>query len=186
MLVIYGTSLSATKGLNLNNLNSKPDNDLREAFARCCGATDWVDGMLAQRPYISSADLHEKAKVVYRDLQTDDYLEAFTHHPKIGGDLAKLREKFATTADWSGSEQASVNQASEEILKRLAAGNDAYYEKFGYIFIVCATGKTAQEMLELLEARLPNDPADEIKIAAGEQEKILEIRLNKLLNEISS
>ena len=100
--------------------------------------------------------------------------------------MAKLREKFATTADWSGNEQASVKQASEEVLQRLADGNEAYYEKFGYIFIVCATGKSAGEMLALLEERLPNDPADEIKIAAGEQEKILEIRLNKLLDEMEN
>lgn len=168
---------------DMKGLNSKTENELREALTRCCGATNWVEGIVASRPFASPDDLHAKAKVVYQGLQTADYLEAFSHHPKIGGDLAKLREKFATTADWSGSEQASVNQASEEVLQRLASGNDAYYEKFGYIFIVCATGKSAQEMLDLLEARLPNDPADEIKIAAGEQEKILEIRLNKLMDE---
>lgn len=169
----------------MKSLNSQTENDLREALTRCCGATNWVDGVLAQRPYTSPADLHAKAKMVYRGLEAADYLEAFSHHPKIGGDLAKLREKFASTADWSGSEQAAVNHASEEVLQRLASGNDAYYEKFGYIFIVCATGKSAQEMLDLLETRLPNDPADEIKIAAGEQEKILEIRLNKLLDEVN-
>ncbi len=170
----------------MKNLNSKTENELREALTRCCGATNWVDGMLAHLPYTSAEDLQAKAKMVYGDLDTADYQEAFTHHPKIGGDLAKLREKFATTADWSGNEQASVKQASEETLQRLAAGNEAYYEKFGYIFIVCATGKSAGEMLALLEERLPNDPADEIKIAAGEQEKILEIRLNKLLDEMEN
>lgn len=167
-------------------LNDLDQNELTAAFSRCCGATNWVEGMLAQRPYTSAGDLQAKAKSVYNDLETADYEEAFTHHPKIGGDLAKLREKFATTADWSGNEQASVKQASEEVLQRLADGNEAYYEKFGYIFIVCATGKSAGEMLALLEERLPNDPADEIKIAAGEQEKILEIRLNKLLDEMEN
>lgn len=168
----------------MNDLNAKTDDELCEALARCCGADNWVKGIVAFRPFASAEDLHAKAKKVYRGLETADYLEAFSHHPKIGGDLAKLREKFATTADWSSGEQSSVNEASEDVLKRLAAGNDAYYEKFGYIFIVCATGKSAAEMLALLEARLPNDPADEIKIAAGEQEKILEIRLNKLLGEL--
>ena len=165
----------------LNRLNLE---NLKSALYRCCGATNWVDGMLAQRPFSSAEDLHEKAKVVYRSLETADYLEAFSHHPRIGGDLDKLREKFQTTADWSAGEQGAVKQASEEVLKRLASGNDAYYEKFGFIFIVCATGKSAQEMLDLLEARLPNDPADEIKIAAGEQEKIMAIRLDKLLTEM--
>ena len=168
----------------MENLNSKSEDELRQALGRCCGAANWVDGIVAAGPFVSAEDLHAKAKAVYRELETADYLEAFSHHPRIGGDLAKLREKFASTATWSGNEQAAVNQASEEVLKRLAAGNDAYYEKFGYIFIVCATGKSAREMLDLLEARLPNDPAEEIKIAAGEQEKILEIRLNKLLDEI--
>ncbi|MFK7802218.1 MAG: 2-oxo-4-hydroxy-4-carboxy-5-ureidoimidazoline decarboxylase [Anaerolineae bacterium] len=169
----------------MEQLNTKSNPELREALTRCCGATNWVESLLAQKPYASSDELHAKAKRAYQDLETADYLEAFTHHPKIGGDLAKLREKFATTADWSGNEQAAVSEASEAVLQRLAAGNDAYFEKFGYIFIVCATGKSAAEMLALLEARLPNDPADEIKIAADEQEKILEIRLNKLLEELA-
>lgn len=167
----------------LNHLNLE---DLRSALHRCCGATNWVDGMLAQRPFSSADDLHQKAKTVYGSLETADYLEAFSHHPRIGGDLDKLREKFAPTADWSGNEQAAVKQASEAVLRQLASGNDAYYAKFGYIFIVCATGKSAQEMLDLLGARLPNDPADEIKIAAGEQEKIMAIRLDKLLDEMQS
>lgn len=169
----------------MKELNSKSDLELRDALTRCCGAAGWVEGVLALRPFGSADELHSKARQVYQRLETADYLEAFTHHPKIGGDMAKLREKFATTADWSGNEQAAVSEATEAILQRLAAGNDAYFEKFGYIFIVCATGKSAAEMLALLEARLPNDPADEIKIAAGEQEKILEIRLNKLLEELS-
>lgn len=170
----------------LNKLNEQ---DLKDALFRCCGSTKWVDGMVAQRPFDSPNGLHAKAKQVYATLEPADYLEAFSHHPRIGGDLDKLREKFATTADWSpadwsANEQASVKQASEEVLKRLASGNDAYYEKYGYIFIVCATGKSAQEMLDLLEARLPNDPAEEIKIAAGEQEKIMGLRLDKLVDEL--
>ena len=167
-------------------LNHLTDKELKIALFRCCGSTKWVDGMLDQRPFSTRSDLHRKAKQVYAILETADYLEAFSHHPRIGGDLNKLREKFAPTADWSGNEQVSVKQASEEVLQRLAKGNDAYYEKFGYIFIVCATCKNAQEMLDLLEVRLPNDPAEEIKIAAGEQEKIMAIRLDKLLAELAA
>ena len=169
----------------MERLNRLTEKEFKAALTRCCGATRWVDGMVALRPIHTAIDLHAKAKSVYRDLETADYLEAFSHHPRIGGDLDKLREKFAPTAKWSGNEQSAVKQASEEVLKWLAAGNDAYFEKFGYIFIVCATGKSAGEMLNLLEARLPNDPADEIRIAADEQEKILEIRLNKLLEEVA-
>ncbi|MEM9773306.1 MAG: 2-oxo-4-hydroxy-4-carboxy-5-ureidoimidazoline decarboxylase [Chloroflexota bacterium] len=170
----------------MEKINRLDLEELKSTLHRCCGSQKWVDGMLAQRPFSSAKDLHQKAKTVYGLLETADYLEAFSHHPRIGGDLNKLREKFAPTADWSSSEQGAVKQASEAVLMRLAAGNDAYYEKFGYIFIVCATGKSAQEMLDLLEARLPNDPANEIKIAAGEQEKIMAIRLDKLMGEMQS
>ncbi|MEM8860056.1 MAG: 2-oxo-4-hydroxy-4-carboxy-5-ureidoimidazoline decarboxylase [Chloroflexota bacterium] len=169
----------------MKTLNELDDNDMREAFTRCCGSGTWVNRMMGQRPFDSPDDLHQKGQQMYATLEKSDYLEAFSHHPRIGGDLDKLREKFATTADWSSSEQGAVKQASEEVLQRLARGNEAYYEKFGYIFIVCATGKSAQEMLDLLEARLPNNPTDEINIAAKEQEKIMAIRLDKLLAEMS-
>jgi 2-oxo-4-hydroxy-4-carboxy-5-ureidoimidazoline decarboxylase len=109
-----------------------------------------------------------------------DWLQAFTHHPKIG-DVDSLKKKFASTAKWAGNEQGAVNSASEETLKALAKGNDDYEKKFGFIFIVCATGKSADEMLQLLQERLPNDKAGEIKIAMEEQNKITQLRLQKLL-----
>ena len=109
-----------------------------------------------------------------------DILEAFSHHPKIGANIETLRAKFQQTAGWSASEQASVSQASDAVLQALAQGNIDYEAKFGYIFIVCATGKSAAEMLNLLQARLVNTPADEIKLAAAEQAKITRIRLEKL------
>ncbi|MEM7036178.1 MAG: 2-oxo-4-hydroxy-4-carboxy-5-ureidoimidazoline decarboxylase [Bacteroidota bacterium] len=150
------------------------------ALMRCCGSTNWAEKMVARRPFGEVTDVMEAARAVWYDACGEaDWLEAFTHHPKIG-DVEKLREKFAATADWSGNEQAGVNVASEEVLQRLAKGNDDYEEKFGYIFIVCATGKSAAEMLELLETRLPNLPEDEIHIAMGQQHLITEIRLNKL------
>jgi 2-oxo-4-hydroxy-4-carboxy-5-ureidoimidazoline decarboxylase len=108
-------------------------------------------------------------------------LEAFLHHPKIGS-LDALAAKFANTAQWASGEQASVQSASKAVLQALADGNTAYEQKFGYIFIVCATGKSAEEMLALLQARLPNPPKTEIGIAMAEQMKITLIRLEKLLN----
>jgi 2-oxo-4-hydroxy-4-carboxy-5-ureidoimidazoline decarboxylase len=110
-----------------------------------------------------------------------DWREAFTHHPRIG-DVSKLREKFASTATWSSQEQKGVSGASEETIQALAQGNRAYEEKFGFIFLVCATGKSAEEMLALLRERMPNDAAAELRIAAGEQAKITRIRLEKLLH----
>ncbi len=150
------------------------------ALTRCCGASNWVRQVQAALPIASRNQLFALADRVWADCSTDDYKEAFTHHPKIG-DVSKLREKFAATASWSAGEQSGVNQANEEVLQALAQGNADYEAKFGYIFIVCATGKTASEMLALLQARLPNDPAKEIYIAAEEQRKITHIRLEKLL-----
>ena len=110
----------------------------------------------------------------------EDWLEAFKAHPKIG-DIDSLAKKYANTKNWSGKEQAGIETASMETLKALAEGNEKYEEKFGYIFIVCATGKTAKEMLTILNSRINNDPEKEILIAMHEQHKITEIRLHKLM-----
>ena len=150
------------------------------ALSRCCGARNWVSGMMAETPYESMADLEQKAEEVWWALQPDDWLEAFLHHPQIGADPEELRKKFAATSSWSSNEQAGVQQADETVIQALASGNKAYLERFGFIFIVCATGKSAAEMLSLLEARLPNDRETELQIAAGEQNKITLIRLRKL------
>ena len=91
-----------------------------------------------------------------------------------------LREKFAGTADWSEGEQAEVRQASDETLQALAQGNTDYEARYGWIFIVCASGRTADEMLALLTERMDNEPDAELRIAAGEQVKITRLRLQKL------
>ncbi len=110
-----------------------------------------------------------------------EWLEAFAHHPRIGGKDA-LRAKFAATQSWAQGEQAGAAAAGEAVLDALAAGNAAYEAKFGHIFIVCATGKSAAEMLDLLKSRLPNDAPAEKRLAAVEQHKITKIRLEKLLS----
>jgi len=120
------------------------------------------------------------ADEVWNALGKEDFLEAFTHHPQIGASKEHLRTKFQSTASWSSGEQAGVSQASEDVLDRLVDGNKAYLDRFGYIFIVCATGKSAEEMAELLEQRLPNEPDVELRVAAQEQAKITHIRLEKL------
>lgn len=152
----------------------------REALTRCCGASRWVEGMLAGRPFADDKKLLEAASRIWRGLGRADIMEAFSHHPKIGSSLESLRQKFPTTEAWSSQEQASVQHAKEETLQALAEGNRLYEDTFGYIFIVCATGKTAAEMLSLLRQRLLNPPDLELRIAAGEQEKITAIRLQKL------
>lgn len=147
---------------------------------RCCGAKRWVQGMLARRPFDSLGALHAAADAVWAEMTRDDYLEAFAHHPQIGENLAALREKFASTASWATSEQAGTAGANEDTLLALRDGNAAYHARFGYSFIVCATGKSAEEMLSLLRARLGNTPEHELGIAAAEQSKITHLRLEKL------
>ena len=159
-------------------VNSADEAAARDALSRCCGARRWVAGMLRRRPFADVDDSVRVAGEVWDALGTADRLEAFAHHPRIGEKA--LREKFAATANWASGEQAGVTAASEDVIRGLAEGNDRYFEKFGFIFIVCATGKSAAEMLEILRARLANDPETEIRIAAGEQRKITEIRLRKL------
>ena len=167
--------------MTLEELNKLPKSALTEALQKCCGSTAWVENMAAQFPIANAETLMTEATAQWNKLTETDWREAFTHHPKIGGDVEALRAKFASTSTWAEGEQASVKQASQETLEALATGNEDYERRFGYIFIVCATGKTADEMLALLQARLPNQPAAEILIAAGEQDKITRIRLEKLL-----
>jgi 2-oxo-4-hydroxy-4-carboxy-5-ureidoimidazoline decarboxylase len=167
--------------MSIQEINSLPKSALAEALQKCCGSTAWVGNMVAQFPVADAETLMQQATATWNRLSEADWREAFTHHPKIGGDVAALREKFTSTSTWAEGEQASVKQASQETLEALATGNTEYEQKFGYIFIVCATGKSAEEMLALLQARLPNKHAEEILIAAGEQNKITRLRLDKLL-----
>lgn len=124
--------------------------------------------------------LLEEAEEIWEECSGDDWKEAFAHHPMIG-DVESLSKRFSSTAEWASGEQAAVNNANKEVIEALADSNRLYEEKFGYIFIVNATGKSAEEMLDMLQKRLPHKPEDEIKIAAAEQNKITKLRLQKLL-----
>ena len=148
---------------------------------QCCGSAQWVNKMVSELPAEDLVDLLEIAEEQWYACQETDWREAFAHHPKIG-DINSLKEKFASTAHWAEGEQAEVQQASEQTLQQLAAGNQAYEQRFGYIFIVCATGKSADEMLQLLNQRLYNNPEVEIQMAMEEQNKITRIRLEKLFD----
>lgn len=163
-----------------SSINGASEDEARVALTRCCGSSAWVEGMLARRPFADDEAVFGAAEAVWKDASKDDVLEALTHHPEIGANLDALREKFASTANWSAGEQRAVGAASEETLVALRDGNVAYRERFGHIFVVCATGKSAKEMLGLLEARMENDPEGEIWVAAAEQGKITRLRLEKL------
>ena len=154
--------------------------EARETLVRCCGANAWVNGMLARRPFGDDAGLFRAAEEIWAAMDTAAILEALDHHPRIGADLEQLRKRFASTAAWAAGEQAGASAATEETLRALRDGNVRYEARFGHIFVVCATGKSAEEMVALLEKRLPNDHATELRIAAAEQAKITRLRLEKL------
>ena len=143
----------------------------------CCGSSTWVEMMMKQFPFASEMDFIDVATDVwYNQCNSIDWLESFTHHPKIG-DVKSLSKKFA------GKEQASVAAATKKVIAALANANTEYEAKFGFIFIVCATGKTATEMLRLMEDRLSNSIGEELHIAMGEQMKITILRFQKLIAE---
>ena len=157
-------------------INSATPEAARELLARACGSSKWVERMMQRRPFASDARMLFAARNEWFGLTEQDWLEAFSHHPRIG-DRAALERKFPKTHDLSAKEQAAIGNAREDVLTALADLNDQYYERFGFIFIVCATGKSAEEMLALLRDRLNNDRANELRIAAEEQAKIIELRL---------
>jgi OHCU decarboxylase len=164
---------------NLDRMNSWSEAEARAAFRRCCGAARWAEQMATRRPFASEAELLATAGEVWQTLAAEDWLEALAAHPRIG-DLESLRNKFAPAAALAAREQAGVVGASQATLTALAEGNRAYEAKFGHLFIVCASGKNADEMLALLRQRLSHGPEEELRIAAAEQEKITRLRLQGL------
>lgn len=158
-------------------VDAAPPEAAEEMLRRACGSSAWVDRMMLRRPFGSDAALKQAARDVWFALTEDDWLEAFWHHPKIG-DRADLEARFPKTHELSEREQAGVETAREETLDALARDNAAYHERFGFIFVVCATGKSAEEMLQLLRDRLHNDRATELRHAAEEQAKITALRLS--------
>lgn len=166
--------------MSLEKLNALSVEHATLTFMQCCTSSAWVSAMVAARPFKDKKALVKQADLAWQGLDKADYLEAFEGHPQIGN-VASLRAKYANTKALASGEQSSVNQASEQVLTDLAQGNADYLAKFGFIFIVCATGKSAAEMLALLVERLPNNSATELANAAEEQRKIFHLRLEKIL-----
>jgi allantoicase len=147
----------------------------------CCGSPAWSAKMAALRPFGDMSRALASADEVWAGLEKADWLEAFRAHPRIGEAKAE-KEQSALARQWSHEEQATSGPPSGGVAAALAAGNRAYDEKFGHIYIVCATGKTPAAMLEILNERLGNDAAKELGVAAEEQRKITRIRLEKLFS----
>ena len=167
--------------MDLENLNHCDIKQAHIELLKCCSSSQWTEKMLAVRPYKSVSHLLELAGQIWSDLGEVDYLEAFAAHPIIGA--SKPPDNAKNTESWTSKEQAGMMSADEQTKLNLKTENKKYAEKFGYIFIVCATGKSASEMLELLRTRLENSPETELKIATGEQMKITNLRLNKMLRD---
>ena len=140
----------------------------------CCGSRRWAQRMTESRPFYRTEDLLDAADRIWRELSEEDWLEAFAAHPRIG----------ARASGQAAAEQAGVRGASPETLAALARANREYEEHFGYIFIVCASGRSAEEMLDLCRRRLHNDYREELQVAAEEQRKITRLRLEKWLSSI--
>lgn len=151
-------------------------------FLDCCGSIEWARRMTEAMPFPMLEDLYGTADRIWFSLSSADWLEAFAAHPKIGSKKSAPAQQ-RRAAKWSVGEQSSMDVATDNVRESLADANRLYEKKFGFIFIVCATGKTADEMLAICRARLGNSAETEIHIAAEEQRKITEIRLNKLLEQ---
>lgn len=169
----------------IEKFNQIPVESLKEKLLHCCHSEKWVKHMLNARPMLSRDELLGKAEDLWWKLDPWDWEEAFKGHPQIGANADQIRAKFASTASWASQEQAGMKDAQEEIIQALFEANQAYLAKYGFIFIICATGKSASEMLEQLNDRMNHNSLDfERAVAAGEQNKITQIRLNKLLAEL--
>ena len=167
---------------NLVRFDSLPPLEAESEFLKCCGSENWAALMTEGRPYKSLAELKETAERIWWSLKPEDWLQAFKSHPKIGETRPQQNDSKVENK-WSQQEQSGVGAAAKETIDKLAELNRDYEAKFGYIFIVCATGRSAGEMLTILQGRLLNDPEKELPIAAAEQAKITALRLEKLLNE---
>lgn len=162
-------------------LDDLPEAEARAALLRCCGSSRWAERMLAKRPFRDRERLFEAASRIWSELSPADWDEAFSHHPRIG-EPGRIAAAAASTATWASGEQAGATRSSEEVRAAIAEGNREYEARFGRIYLVCATGKSGEELLAILRSRLGNDPETELRVAAGEQEKITRIRLEKLLS----
>ena len=163
--------------MKLSELNKATRTEAESFFGNCCTASRWTAAVTAGRPYDNLQTLKSFADCAWQKMGYEDYMEAFAGHPKIG-DITSLKEKYHSTLSTASSEQSGINSASLETLQELKDMNSAYEEKFGFIFIVFASGKSADEMLDIIKSRMQNEAEVELRIAAAEQGKITVNRLN--------
>jgi len=166
--------------MTLDDLNRLTEQHAQAELRKCCGSTAWAKEISDARPFATTAQLLVRADEIWWNLDEEDWLEAFRAHPKIGEKKAAATQS-AEAQRWSSQEQSESERAAAETKSALAEGNREYEQRFGFIFIICATGKSAEELLGALNGRLNNDPETELRVAAEEQRKITQLRLLKLL-----
>ncbi len=168
--------------MKIAEFNGLADEDAEELIRSCCGSSRWVSRVLSRRPYVSVDALLAAADTAWQESGSTDWEEAFAHHPRIGESQAAAPVSEMARA-WSAGEQGNLNQGAAGVRTDLANGNREYERRFGRIFIVCASGKGPDELLEILRTRLQNSPDVELRIAAAEQGKITNLRLRKLFSD---
>jgi OHCU decarboxylase len=164
----------------IERLNNLTHDEAEAELLKCCGATAWACGMSARRPFGGAGDVERAAQEAWGGLDEEDWLEAFSRHPKIG-ESKSATEQTHKEQSWSEQEQSGVSAADEAARAELAELNREYEAKFGYIFIICATGKSPAQVLAALKSRMANDAETELKVASAEQRRITQLRLEKLL-----
>jgi len=167
--------------VTLHELNALPTDLAMNAFRSCCGASRWVTGMLAGMPYASRDAVLSTADTVWSKLGADEWREAFSHHPRIG-ERTRAASQGTPAERWSADEQRDVSAADASVRAQLDEVNRAYEARFGFIYIVCASGRSAEELLVLAYERMENDRDTELRVAAEEQRRITRLRLEKLLS----
>lgn len=166
--------------MTFGELNVLPDYRAEDELLKCCSSKAWAQWMVRRRPFASPDRLFEAASEIWWRLDPDDWMQAFRAHPQIGKRQSTVRKSTQSQA-WSEQEQSGMDRAEAGVTTDLKEANHEYLAKFGYIFIVSASGKSAEEMMEILRSRLSNTPEQEIRVAAEEQNKITRLRLEKLL-----
>ncbi|HEY8165496.1 MAG TPA: 2-oxo-4-hydroxy-4-carboxy-5-ureidoimidazoline decarboxylase [Gemmatimonadaceae bacterium] len=167
--------------MTVQDVNSASEARAAELLWEFCASSKWIEQMVARRPFESRDEIFSAAREIWWSLDEKDWLEAFEAHPRIGAVNAERESR--RTQGWSTGEQAVVLTASLPVLIELDDVNRKYESRFDYTYIVCASGKSAEELLKIAKERLNNDPETEIKTAAEEQAKITRLRLEKALQE---
>jgi 2-oxo-4-hydroxy-4-carboxy-5-ureidoimidazoline decarboxylase len=175
---------------SVDEFNQLPDEAARAALGPCCSSGRWVKAVVAGRPYPDVGALLDASDASVAGLGEPDLAEALAGHPRIGDRRVMSSGEVGTggepagqegPAGWSSQEQAGVARADDALRRALAEGNEEYERRFGHIYLACATGKDAAELLAFLRGRLGNDPAAEWRVVAAELAKINQIRLRRLV-----